>query len=184
MPICTLQLLVSKQSRLAACLLAYQPLNGHTTCAIRRIHLNLDSARGGKTRNIRFGSRWGTSTAGPGLRLCYIVAAMKAVVAKPARSFASDNNAGIHPAILAAISAANRGHAVGYGDDEHTRSAVRSSSNTWGRASRSSLFSMGPRQMSWAWPHSLSPSCGDMQRGRASLTSTNAALRKNSPDAS
>ena len=57
--------------------------------------------------------------------LCYIVAAMKAVAAKPARSFASDNNAGIHPAILAAIAAANRGHAVGYGDDEHTRSAVQ-----------------------------------------------------------
>lgn len=44
---------------------------------------------------------------------------------KPARSFASDNNAGIHPAVLAAISAANRGHAVGYGDDPYTQSAVR-----------------------------------------------------------
>ncbi len=50
---------------------------------------------------------------------------MKAVAAKPARSFASDNNAGIHPAILAAIASANRGHAVGYGDDEHTRSVVQ-----------------------------------------------------------
>lgn len=44
---------------------------------------------------------------------------------KPARSFASDNNAGIHPAILNAISAANRGHAVGYGDDVYTEAAVR-----------------------------------------------------------
>src|SRR6202142_156449 len=44
---------------------------------------------------------------------------------KPARSFASDNNAGIHPAILAAIAAANQGHAVGYGDDGHTQSALR-----------------------------------------------------------
>jgi threonine aldolase len=44
---------------------------------------------------------------------------------KPARSFASDNNAGIHPAILAAIAAANRGHAVGYGADGHTQSALR-----------------------------------------------------------
>ena len=43
---------------------------------------------------------------------------------KPVRSFASDNNAGIHPEVLEAIAAANRGHAVGYGDDVHTESAV------------------------------------------------------------
>jgi threonine aldolase len=42
---------------------------------------------------------------------------------KPARSFASDNNAGVHPDILKAISAANQGHVVGYGDDAYTRSA-------------------------------------------------------------
>jgi threonine aldolase len=42
---------------------------------------------------------------------------------KPSRSFASDNNAGIHPEILAAISAANRGHAVGYGADRYTEEA-------------------------------------------------------------
>jgi len=44
---------------------------------------------------------------------------------KPARSFASDNNAGIHTKILEAIAAVNRGHAVGYGDDPCTASAVR-----------------------------------------------------------
>jgi threonine aldolase len=44
---------------------------------------------------------------------------------KPARSFASDNNAGIHPEVLRAISAANQGHVVGYGDDPYTQSAVR-----------------------------------------------------------
>jgi threonine aldolase len=44
---------------------------------------------------------------------------------KPVRSFASDNNAGIHPEVLAAISAANKGHAAGYGDDRYTDSAVR-----------------------------------------------------------
>lgn len=44
---------------------------------------------------------------------------------KASRSFASDNNAGIHPKILQAVSAANRGHAVGYGDDVHTEGAVR-----------------------------------------------------------
>jgi threonine aldolase len=44
---------------------------------------------------------------------------------KPARSFASDNNAGVHPEVLKAISDANRGHAVGYGDDSYTDAAVR-----------------------------------------------------------
>lgn len=44
---------------------------------------------------------------------------------KPARSFASDNNAGVHPKVLEAVAAANRGHAVGYGDDAHTGNAVR-----------------------------------------------------------
>ena len=41
------------------------------------------------------------------------------------RSFASDNNAGIHPRVLEAISAVNQGHTVGYGDDPFTASAVR-----------------------------------------------------------
>ena len=44
---------------------------------------------------------------------------------KPSRSFASDNNAGIHPKVLQAIASANRGHAIGYGDDVYTESAVR-----------------------------------------------------------
>ena len=42
---------------------------------------------------------------------------------KATRSFASDNNAGVHPDILRAISAANQGHVVGYGDDAYTHSA-------------------------------------------------------------
>jgi len=44
---------------------------------------------------------------------------------KPVRSFASDNNAGIHPEVLQAIAAANSGHTVGYGDDPYTVSAVK-----------------------------------------------------------
>lgn len=40
------------------------------------------------------------------------------------RGFASDNNAGIHPAVLAAIAASNDGHAVGYGDDPYTQRAI------------------------------------------------------------
>ena len=43
---------------------------------------------------------------------------------KPVRSFASDNNAGIHPEVLKAIAAANQGHVVGYGDDAFTESAI------------------------------------------------------------
>ena len=39
----------------------------------------------------------------------------------PARSFASDNFAGAHPAVLDAIARANDGHAVAYGDDPWTR---------------------------------------------------------------
>jgi threonine aldolase len=44
---------------------------------------------------------------------------------KPARSFASDNNAGVHPEVLKAIAAANQGHAVAYGDDPQTEAAIR-----------------------------------------------------------
>lgn len=43
---------------------------------------------------------------------------------KPVRSFASDNNAGVHPKVLEAIAAVNRGHVVGYGDDPYTDAAV------------------------------------------------------------
>src|SRR5438132_11045388 len=40
------------------------------------------------------------------------------------RSFGSDNNAGIHPAVLEAIGRANDGDAVAYGDDAWTPRAV------------------------------------------------------------
>ena len=42
---------------------------------------------------------------------------------KPSRSFASDNNAGVHPEILKALSGVNQGHVIGYGDDAYTKSA-------------------------------------------------------------
>ncbi|MDD4028565.1 MAG: low specificity L-threonine aldolase [Caldisericia bacterium] len=41
------------------------------------------------------------------------------------KSFASDNNSGIHPAILDAIQRANHGHFVAYGDDPYTQEALR-----------------------------------------------------------
>jgi threonine aldolase len=33
------------------------------------------------------------------------------------RGFASDNNSGVHPAILEAFQQVNNGHVVGYGND-------------------------------------------------------------------
>lgn len=40
------------------------------------------------------------------------------------KSFASDNAAGVHPAVMAALAAANDEHALAYGDDRWTRAAV------------------------------------------------------------
>ena len=40
------------------------------------------------------------------------------------RSFASDNNSGVHPEVMAAIIEANRDHAAGYGDDRWTERAA------------------------------------------------------------
>src|SRR5579859_271409 len=40
------------------------------------------------------------------------------------RSFASDNNAGVHPQILQAIQKANVDHTVAYGDDVYTEKAI------------------------------------------------------------
>lgn len=41
--------------------------------------------------------------------------------APPARSFASDNAAGAHPEVIAAVERANQGHVLAYGDDPYTR---------------------------------------------------------------
>src|SRR6202790_3810468 len=49
---------------------------------------------------------------------------LNCLLMKPSRSFASDNNATVHPEVLEAIRRANYGHVVGYGDDPHTESAV------------------------------------------------------------
>ncbi len=43
----------------------------------------------------------------------------------PRRSFASDNNAGVHPEIVEAIRAVNEGHVIAYGDDDITARAVK-----------------------------------------------------------
>ena len=44
---------------------------------------------------------------------------------RPRRSFASDNNAGVHPEIVEAIRAVNEGHVIAYGDDDITARAVK-----------------------------------------------------------
>lgn len=52
------------------------------------------------------------------------------------RGFASDNHAGVHPAVLEAIAAANHDHAPSYGDDEYTARAERCLQGHFGAGSR------------------------------------------------
>lgn len=47
------------------------------------------------------------------------------------RSFASDNNSGVHPSVIEALHHANRDHAFGYGDDPWTEEAVRKIKETF-----------------------------------------------------
>src|SRR5262245_57598210 len=51
----------------------------------------------------------------------------------PSRSFASDNNAGVHPEMIEAITVANQGHVIAYGDDPFTESAVKVFQKHFGR---------------------------------------------------
>ena len=44
---------------------------------------------------------------------------------RPSRSFASDNNAGVHPQVMESLAAVNRGHVIAYGDDPYTARAVQ-----------------------------------------------------------
>ena len=55
------------------------------------------------------------------------------------RSFASDNNAGVHPEVIEAVKAANDGHVVAYGDDPFTARAIKAVSETF-RQRRRCLF--------------------------------------------
>jgi threonine aldolase len=48
------------------------------------------------------------------------------------KGFASDNNSGVHPAILKAIMDVNSGHEKGYGDDPHTLKAKEIFRDTFG----------------------------------------------------
>ena len=49
------------------------------------------------------------------------------------KGFASDNNAGVHPAIMAALAEANTGHCPAYGDDPYTAEAMNTFKRHFGR---------------------------------------------------
>ncbi len=49
------------------------------------------------------------------------------------RSFASDNNAGVHPEVIEAVKAANDGHVVAYGNDPFTARATKLFQKHFGR---------------------------------------------------
>lgn len=48
------------------------------------------------------------------------------------RSFASDNNSGVHPLVMQAVIDANQAHAVGYGDDPWTERAAEAIRKSFG----------------------------------------------------
>lgn len=49
------------------------------------------------------------------------------------KSFASDNNSGVHPEILKSIVQANSGDAIGYGDDKYTKKAIKKFKEIFGK---------------------------------------------------
>lgn len=53
------------------------------------------------------------------------------------RSFASDNNSGVHPAVMEALLHANTGHAIGYGNDPWTEATDRLFKETFGETCES-----------------------------------------------
>ena len=74
---------------------------------------------------------------------------------KPIRAFASDNWAGVHPAVLAAIVAVNHGHVPSYGNDPYTHDAITPESPTqWAKMRKCFLSSAEPPptcSVSTAW---------------------------------
>lgn len=59
------------------------------------------------------------------------------------RSFASDNNAGVHPEVLAAITRANVGHVRAYGDDPWTQRALAVLRDHFGQETQAHLVFNG-----------------------------------------
>jgi threonine aldolase len=58
---------------------------------------------------------------------------MSKQLSAPRRSFASDNNAGVHAEVIEAIKAANDGHVIAYGDDPYTARAVKQFQKHFGK---------------------------------------------------
>ena len=56
------------------------------------------------------------------------------------RSFASDNNAVVHPKIMEALQEANNCHVLSYGEDHYTESARERFREVLERTARYSLF--------------------------------------------
>lgn len=54
---------------------------------------------------------------------------------KNPRGFASDNNAGVHPAMLEAMAGVNEGHVVAYGDDPYTQACIAKMKQLFGEES-------------------------------------------------
>ena len=59
----------------------------------------------------------------------------------PGRAFASDNWAGVHPEVLAAMAAANVGHVPAYGNDSYTHDAITRIQRELGEAEAFLVFS-------------------------------------------
>lgn len=57
------------------------------------------------------------------------------------RSFASDNNSGVHPLVMEALNRANIDHSLGYGDDKWTEEAVEKIKETFTRTVSLCLYS-------------------------------------------
>jgi len=89
---------------------------------------------------------------------------------KPARSFASDNNAGVHPKIIKAISEVNYGHAVGYGNDPYTKSALSKFREHFGRGIETFMVFNGTAAnvLKLCGPYAALPR-GDLRRGCSRL---------------
>jgi threonine aldolase len=82
-----------------------------------------------------------------------------AILAPTRMNFASDNAAGIAPEILAAIAAANAGHALGYGRDEATARVTRRICDIFEREAVVFLVPTGTAANALALAH-LSPPWG------------------------
>jgi threonine aldolase len=72
-------------------------------------------------------------------------------------NFASDNTAGIAPAVLDAIASANRGSALGYGNDDLTHAVERRMSATFEREAAVFLVSTGTAANALALAHVVPP---------------------------